>query len=211
MAKGVDTSDETKVVKGGSGYTVVWEDEAEETRKEEEKRQKEEKKEEKREKEEEKERERQKQEEKKEDKREKDAEKGQKSDVRKDEKKDDDKKRNKRESVKGHADKHKSMLPYYVLMGLTLLWLLFVNYALFIMAVAITALILYAHFRETDEEPDSGVMRLEIIHPIKTGFEIALGMGLFAFVCILIGALIVGLLIFGAAFGFWSGLSTYLP
>jgi cation transport ATPase len=223
MAKEVDTSDETRLLKGNRGYTVVWEDEESEALAKEEKKGQEKaqaKEDEKAKKEEEKEEKRQKEEERKEEKARKDEgkqqetrqkegkeEKRQKAEEKKQRQKEDDKKDEKRL----RRDKHRSMLLYYLLMGITLLWLLYVNFALFIMAVFITGLILYAHFREPfEDKPEQGAQKMEILHPIRTGFEIALGMGLFAFVCILIGAIIVGLLMFGAAFGFWSGLSIYL-
>jgi hypothetical protein len=202
MAKGVDTDDEEVVLKGKSGYTVVWEDNEEVGPKEEKAEGTED-----------------------ENVSKPEANKETHKEVKpKTEEKKEQKKEEPKEELVDQEDpkpekkhhphhRHRSMAPYYILISLTLVWLLYVNFALFLIAAAVSALILYyAHQNPEvfEPKPEPAPMQLQILHPIKTGFEIALGMGLFALVCMLLGALMVGILIFGAAFGLWSGLSVYI-
>ena len=82
-----------------------------------------------------------------------------------------------------------------------------------VLAALAGAVFLYQKHRHREYVNSMAVqmVRLEILHPIKTGFEFALGMGLFVGTCIIVGAIIAAVLIATVAYGVWNYLSGFLP
>jgi len=103
------------------------------------------------------------------------------------------------------------------LVFLVLLWMYFATPEFFWMGVIILVLLVLVYFysrkrkKEYVDNVEIQVVKLEIMHPIRTGFQFALGMGFFAIICLLAGIILLVILVGSALYGIWSLISPYLP
>ena len=115
-----------------------------------------------------------------------------------------------------HIHKHPNSIFFIssAMIILVLLWMAFVIPTLFwitigLLVLALGVLSLTHRHRKAKEERQ--VMELKMAHPIKVGFEIALGMSMFFALSILVIGILVALIFGTVIIGFIKIVAEYLP
>jgi len=104
-----------------------------------------------------------------------------------------------------------------VLSLFVLIYLFLYNIAYLFVSLAVVAL-LYAHFlyrkhkeRQYVDNMERQQIMLTLAHPVLTGFEFAMGVGIFGTICIIIGLILVTLFFGSIAYLAYQAVMPYLP
>ena len=124
-----------------------------------------------------------------------------------------------KKSVHHHIHKHQHSIEFIVgfLAFMILVYLFFVNPPLFILAGSIVLLTIFIFLflkkqqRAYVDQMQQNVVYLKIKNPILTGFEFALGIGMFGMLALIVILLVFGVLFYIAAQGIWNFLAPYIP
>jgi len=116
-----------------------------------------------------------------------------------------------------HQNEHSLAYVFGVLGFMVLVWLFFYDPIYMIIGVAAVALLfgIYLH-RKKREKAYIRSMEVQqvvvtIAHPFKTGFEFAMGIGIFGMICLIIGIVIIALFFGSMAYLVYNSLSDFLP